>query len=86
VIGANLMKKHTKKMIVPIAIISFIIIFIILQIIPVFMEPFLIDIVPLSIRIPLLLALLTTIGICISMLRERIKEIRSGEEDDLGKY
>ena len=25
-------------------------------------------------------------GVCIAMLVERIKEMRSGEEDDLGKY
>ena len=31
--------------------------------------------------IPLILA-----GVCIYVLAERIKEIRSGEEDDLGKY
>lgn len=42
--------------------------------------------------IPLLVKLLggiipfLLVGVCIYVLVERIKEIRSGEEDDLGKY
>ena len=32
------------------------------------------------------IVLLTLIGVTIAMLFERIKEIRSGEEDDLSKY
>lgn len=32
------------------------------------------------------IVLLALIGVMIAMLAERIKEIRSGEEDDLSKY
>ncbi|MGI6358463.1 MAG: hypothetical protein ACOX2K_07225 [Bacillota bacterium] len=34
----------------------------------------------------LLVAILALIGVSVYVLYERIKEIRSGEEDDLGKY
>ena len=80
------MKKHTKKMIAPIITVFLVVAFIIIQFISIFTEPFLNDIIPPSLRIPGLLVLLTVIGICIFVLRERIKEIKSGEEDDLGKY
>jgi len=33
-----------------------------------------------------LAVMLATIGISIFVLAERVKEIKSGEEDDLGKY
>lgn len=33
-----------------------------------------------------LAVMLVTIGISVFVLAERIKEIKSGEEDDLGKY
>jgi hypothetical protein len=73
---------HKRKMIAPIAITIFVILyfagyayFFAFQ-----------DNIPLFAKIlggiiPLLLA-----GVCIYVLIERIKEIRSGEEDDLSKY
>lgn len=42
--------------------------------------------VPLFIRLPLLLILGGLTGVSIYNLYERIKEIESGEEDDLSKY
>lgn len=38
------------------------------------------------VRIVVGIAVLALIGVCIHVLRERIHEIRSGEEDDLGEY
>jgi len=42
--------------------------------------------VPGFIKVLILLALLALIGVAVCNLVERIQEIRSGEEDDLGKY
>ena len=75
------MKKNSKKLIAPIIItviiclyyIGFAILCIMVNI------PLLIKI--LGGVIPLILA-----GVCIYVLVERIKEIRSGEEDDLSQY
>ena len=41
---------------------------------------------PLVIKITGLIALLALIGVMIYVLYERLKEIKSGEEDDLDKY
>ena len=75
------MDKHTKKMIAPVIItiifiLYYIIFFVLCAIIP----------LPLFIRLPFVLIPLLLTGVCLYVLRERIKEIRSGEEDDLGKY
>jgi len=80
------MNKHVKKMITPIVIIAAIIIFIAMQFISVISEPVIMDIIPQSLKIPALLVLLSAIVTCFFILRERIKEIKSGEEDDLDKY
>ncbi len=42
--------------------------------------------VPGIIKVLILLALLALMGVSVYNLVERIQEIRSGEEDDLGKY
>lgn len=75
------MNMHTKKMIAPIVIASLLILyyagfFILCMCIPIPLAPKL-----LLGLVPLLLA-----GVCIYVLAERIKEIRSGEEDDLSNY
>jgi hypothetical protein len=73
---------HKKKMIAPIVITAvFVLYFIGFAILIAFEEyiPFFIKL--LGCVIPLLLA-----GVCIYVFVERIKEIRSGEEDDLSKY
>jgi len=73
---------HKKKMIAPIVItIVMVLYYIGFAWVCVFLEG-----VPLFAKllggiIPLLLG-----GVCIYVLLERIKEIRSGEEDDLSKY
>lgn len=73
---------HKKKMIAPIVItVVFVLYFIGFTILFAFEDdiPFFIKL--LGCVIPLLLA-----GACIYVFVERIKEIRSGEEDDLSKY
>ncbi len=75
------MDHHTKKMIAPIIIVTILVLyyagfFILCMFIP----------IPLALKllfglVPLLLA-----GVSIYVLMERIKEIRSGEEDDLSQY
>ncbi len=75
------MNMHTKKMIAPIIIVSLLVLyyigfFILCMFIPIAPLPKL-----LLGLVPLLLA-----GVGIYVLVERIKEIRSGEEDDLSNY
>jgi len=73
---------HKKKMIAPIVITAIMVLYyigfawvcVVLDGIPLFVKL-------LGGIIPLLLG-----GVCIYVLLERIKEIRSGEEDDLSKY
>ncbi len=73
---------HFRKMIAPIIITVLIVIYYIGFILAcIFIEemPLLVKI--LGTVIPMILG-----GVCIYVLIERIKEIRSGEEDDLSKY
>lgn len=75
------MDAHKKKMVAPIIIAAVILLYYVIFFI-----------VCLCIPLPLILRLLAGLipaalgGVCIYVLVERIKEIRSGEEDDLGKY
>lgn len=75
------MDAHKKKMIAPVIIAAVIILYY-----------FIFLIVCLCIPIPLIFRLLFGLipaalaGVCVFVLVERIKEIRSGEEDDLSKY
>ncbi len=76
------MNKHTRKMIAPIIIT----IFVVLYYTGFAAVCLVVQDIPLPFRwffglIPLVLA-----GVMIYVLLTRIKEIRSGEEDDLGKY
>lgn len=74
-------KEHRNKMIAPIIITAIMILyyvayFAICMLIPIhFVVKLLFGIIPLLFS-----------GVCIYVLVERIKEIRSGEEDDLSKY
>ncbi|WP_312832191.1 hypothetical protein [Sedimentibacter saalensis] len=73
---------HKKKMIAPIVITAVAVLYFIGFVFLFAFDdsiPFLIKI--LGVAIPLLLA-----GACVYVLVERIKEIRSGEEDDISKY
>lgn len=73
---------HKKKMIAPIVISTAIVLYYIgFAYACMFLEGISLLVKILGGVIPLILA-----GICIYVLVERIKEIRSGEEDDLGKY
>ena len=76
------MKNHWKKVIAPVIIISIVILYYIIIGI-VFLT---IDGVSNLIKIPGLIIPAAFIGVSIFVLGERIKEIRSGEEDDIGKY
>ena len=75
------MDSHKKKMIAPIiiaviCILYYLIFFLVCLFIP----------MPLILKLLFGLIPAALIGVCIFVLVERIKEIRSGEEDDLGKY
>lgn len=75
------MDNHGKKMVAPIVITAIMIIYYIAFFALCVWAP-----IPLIVKvlfgvIPLLLG-----GVCVYVLRERIKEIRSGEEDDLSQY
>ncbi len=79
------MDKQEKKMVAPI-VITVIMCFYLLAYVAGIMAlaiftPFSVPIMVVIAIIPLALA-----GVCIFVLVERIKEIRSGEEDDLSKY
>ncbi len=74
--------KHLKKMIAPIIIaILFVIYFIGIALVMTEIQELPVLYRVLLIGVPFILAFVM-IGVCIG----RIKEIRSGEEDDLGKY
>jgi len=80
--GRRKMKLHTKKIIAPIIISVIIVLYFIgYAIACIFIKDLSWVVKLLGGVIPLLLA-----GVCIYVLIERIKEIRSGEEDDLSKY
>lgn len=75
------MDKHTRKMIAPIIIAAILILyyagfFILCMFIP----------IPPALKLLFGVVPLLLIGVLIYVLIERIKEIRSGEEDDLSKY
>lgn len=77
----NEKKLHTKKLIAPIVITVILVLYYIAFVV-----------VCLTFQMPLAAKLiggvvpLALAGVCIYVLIERIKEIRSGEEDDIGKY
>lgn len=78
----EILKSHARKIIAPLLITVIIVLYYVgfaIACIIIDQLPWLIKL--LGIVIPLIFA-----GICIYVLLERIKEIRSGEEDDLSKY
>lgn len=79
------MNKHKRKMIAPIVITALAIILIILNCVGFAALVFVLKLPTyvgmIGMVVPLAIAT-TVLGLCI----QRIKEIRSGEEDDLGKY
>ena len=74
-------REHRNKMIAPIIITIIIVLYYIGFFVACAMVP-----MPLAIKLLFGLVPLLFAGVCIYVLIERIKEIRSGEEDDLSKY
>ncbi|MGN0168669.1 MAG: hypothetical protein ACI4AB_11535 [Acetatifactor sp.] len=74
-------RKHGGKMVAPIIITAILILYYIGFFVICAMLPLPVVLKLLFGLVPLLLA-----GVCIFVLVERIKEIRSGEEDDLSQY
>lgn len=74
------MDRHTKKMIAPVIIIAILIAY--------YAGFFILcmSTIPSALKLLFGLVPLLLIGVSIYVLIERIKEIRSGEEDDLSKY
>ena len=76
------MKKHWKKVIAPVIIIfCAILYYVVVGAVFLIIDGIAIPIKILGLTIPA-----AFIGVSIFVLRERINEIRSGEEDDIGKY
>lgn len=75
------MHKHTRKMIAPIIIAALIILYYIFVARLLLLVP-----MPSFARFLLIVVPLALAGGMVYVLWERIKEIRSGEEDDLSKY
>lgn len=73
--------KKTKKLIAPIVITCISVLLLLSYVVSIL----LVD-MPVGISLLLLLIPLALAGVCIFVLVERIKEIRSGEEDDLSQY
>lgn len=76
------MKKHGVKMIAPI-VIAVIVVFYFLGISAMFL---LADGIPFITKLLMIIIPLALTGVMIGVTVSRIKEIRSGEEDDLSKY
>ena len=74
-------RKHASKMVAPIIITVILVLYYIGFFVICAFMPMPVVLKLLFGLIPLLLA-----GVCIFVLMERIKEIRSGEEDDLSNY
>lgn len=75
-------KNQNKKMIAPVVIVICLVVFGLLNVV----LPAIAFGLPSLIRIGMFIATIAAVAIAIYVLRERIKEIRSGQEDDLGKY
>jgi len=75
------MKKHTKKLVAPVVITALLAAYLIVYAFFCTMMTVALWIKIVGAAIPLAL-----IGVCVFVLVERIKEVRSGEEDDLSNY
>lgn len=76
------MKKHTQKLIAPVVITVFLVLYLIGYTVLCFFIPG----IPTVVKLVGALIFLLLAGCCVYVLTERIKEIRSGEEDDLDNY
>lgn len=79
--GGDWMKNHTKKIIAPVVITVLLVLYLASFLLTWLFNPFSLSVKLIGTLIPLAL-----IGVSVYVLVERIKEIRSGEEDDLSKY
>lgn len=73
---------HGKKMVAPIIIAGVLIVYYVAIAAVCFFLPK----IPAAVKVLFVVVPLALAGIAIAMLSERIREIRSGEEDDLSKY
>ncbi|MDR1160660.1 MAG: hypothetical protein LBK69_08560 [Syntrophomonadaceae bacterium] len=73
--------KHTSKMITPIIITAGTVIYIMFWVVFILFSDF-----PIGIKLLTFLITIALAGASVYVLAERIKEIRSGEYDDLSKY
>lgn len=73
---------HRKKMVAPIIIAGVLIVYYVVIAAVCFLLPE----IPVTVKVLLAVVPLALVGVALAMLSERIKEIRSGEEDDLSKY
>lgn len=84
--GGYVMKKSYKKLIAPILIVAILVIYFGIYLYFVITQMTFVTSIPLILKIIATIIPLAFIGVSIFVLIERIKEIRSGEEDDLSKY
>lgn len=75
-------KKHGKKLIAPCIIVALIVLYYVMIAIIFLAVPE----IPIVVKLLMIIIPLALAGVAIAMLIERIKEIRSGEEDDLSQY
>lgn len=75
-------KKHGKKMIAPCIIVTLLVLYYVMIAVIFLVVPEL----PIVVKLLMVIIPLALAGVAIAMLIERIKEIRSGEEDDLSQY
>lgn len=75
------MSKQEKKLIAPIIITTVIVLYLLFFILMICLVG-----IPWHITLILIAILMALLGVAVAMLVERIKEIRSGEEDDLSQY
>ena len=75
------MSKNAKKLVAPVVITVLLILYLIGYIVACFLIS-----IPTPLKVIGIVVPLALIGVSIFVLRERIKEVRSGEEDDLSQY
>lgn len=75
------MRKHIIKLLAPIVVTVLLIVYFVF-----FMLMWVSDPLPAAVKVIGIIVPLALIGVSIFVLVERIKEIRSGDEDDLSKY
>lgn len=75
------MREQSKKLIAPIIITVLFVLYLV-----VFVKIWILNPMSLGVKITGIIVFLALISVSVYVLVERVKEIRSGEEDDLGKY